>query len=85
MGYFKIELIHKDGTKYWTEWELESDECDSYTESQYIDMMKSLCVHNMTEIEIFDSEDNLLDLGYEGLNEFKKSLTWGKVLEIDID
>lgn len=79
MGYLKIELIHTNGTtRYYTEWDIESDECENYTESEYIAMITSYPVSAMTSISVFDFNDIEIDMEYEELEELKKHLEWGR-------
>ena len=85
MAYIEIELIHKDIDDYfYTEWDIETDE--DYTAEEYINMITSYSVSDMSALTVFNSEgqDILLDLGLEleEFEEFKKGLRWGKVLDI---
>lgn len=83
MGYFKIELIHEDGIKYYTEWDIE--ECFDYSEDEYINLMTGYSVADM-EIDIFDMQGNEItrNMSYEEYEDFKKYLEWGKVIEVEI-
>lgn len=85
MGYFKIELIHTNGARYYTEWDIESDECEKYTESEYVAMITSYSVSAMTSISVFDFNDIEIDMEFEELEEFKKHLEWGELLDIDME
>ena len=85
MAYIEIELIHKDTDNYYyTEWDIETDE--DYTAEEYINMITSYSVSDMSALTVFNSEgqDILLDLGLEleEFEEFKKCLSWGRVLDI---
>ena len=83
MGYFKIELIHQNGVKYWTEWDIEGYE--DYSKNEYINMITGNGVSDMTSISIFNLNDNELELEHNEAEEFKRHLSWGKVLEIEMD
>ena len=72
MAYIEIELIHKDIDDYfYTEWDIETDE--DYTAEEYINMITSYSVSDMSALTVFNSEgqDILLDLGLE-LEEFEE-------------
>jgi thymidylate synthase len=81
LGYFKIELIHQNGVKYWTEWDIEGYE--DYSKNEYINMITGNSVGEMTSISIFNMCD--IELDYEEAESIKKCLSWGKVLDIEMN
>lgn len=85
MAYIEIELIHKDiNNYYYTEWDIETDE--DYTAEEYINMITSYSVSDMTALTVFNSDGQdievALGLELEEFEEFKKCLSWGQVLDI---
>lgn len=75
----------KTNERYYTEWDIERDECETYTVKEYVNMITSYPVSAMTSISVFDFNDIEIDMEFEELEEFKKHLEWGELLDIDME